>query len=118
MAKLGYQATLPNSPAAAACDGLLHKAHGRLGGSDKAGDGESALNITVIGSGGAAMAGALRAAARGAQVTVAPSTLTVAADKVTVDITIPMNRNGLILPRFTSAKNIRATSTLRTERAE
>jgi Flp pilus assembly protein TadG len=56
--------------------------------------------------------------ARGASVTVTPSILTSATDQVTVDIAIPMNRNGLVVPRFAKGKSIRASSTLRTERAE
>jgi Flp pilus assembly protein TadG len=56
--------------------------------------------------------------ARGAVVSITPAVLSPDTDQVTVDIRIPMNRNGLILPRFTSAKTIRAASTLRTERAE
>ncbi len=56
--------------------------------------------------------------ARGAVVSITPAVLAPETDQVTVDIRIPMNRNGLILPRFTSAKTIRAASTLRTERAE
>jgi Flp pilus assembly protein TadG len=56
--------------------------------------------------------------ARGATVTVTPATLTTTTDEVTVGIDVPMNRNGLILPRFTSKTTIHAESTLRTERAE
>jgi Flp pilus assembly protein TadG len=56
--------------------------------------------------------------ARGAVITITPAVLTPETDQVTVDVRIPMNRNGLILPRFTSAKTIRSSSTLRTERAE
>jgi Flp pilus assembly protein TadG len=56
--------------------------------------------------------------ARGANVTITPAVLAPETDQVTVDVSVPMNKNGLILPRFTSAKSIRATSTLRTERAE
>jgi Flp pilus assembly protein TadG len=56
--------------------------------------------------------------ARSAKVTVTPSPLTVASDSVTVKIEIPMNKNGLIVPRFTKKSTIVATSTLRTERPE
>jgi hypothetical protein len=56
--------------------------------------------------------------ARGAAVTVTPAVLSPSTDEVTVDVRIPMNRNGLILPRFTAAKTIHSSSTLRTERAE
>ena len=56
--------------------------------------------------------------ARAAQITVTPATLTPESDQVTVEIDIPMNRNGLIVPRFTRNKTIHSSSTLRTERAE
>jgi Flp pilus assembly protein TadG len=56
--------------------------------------------------------------ARGARVRVTPPVLTADTDEVTVAIDIPMNRNGLIVPRFTSNTTIRSSSTLRTERAE
>jgi Flp pilus assembly protein TadG len=56
--------------------------------------------------------------ARAATITVTPPVLTPETDQVTVDIDIPMNQNGLIVPRFTSATTIHSTSTLRTERAE
>jgi Flp pilus assembly protein TadG len=55
---------------------------------------------------------------RGATVTVNPSVLTADTDEVTVTIDVPLNQNGLIVPRFTSAKTLRSFSTLRTERAE
>lgn len=56
--------------------------------------------------------------ARGATVTVSPNPVTVSADKVTVNIRIPMDQNGLIVPRFTGKTTIEAESTLRTERPE
>jgi Flp pilus assembly protein TadG len=56
--------------------------------------------------------------ARSATVTVTPSPLTVDSDSVTVKIEVPMNKNGLIVPRFTKKSTIVATSTLRTERPE
>ena len=56
--------------------------------------------------------------ARAAQVTVTPSVLTPETDAVTVAIDIPMNRNGLIVPRFTSKTTLHSSSTLRTERAD
>lgn len=56
--------------------------------------------------------------ARSAKVTITPAVIVPETKSVTVDVSIPMNKNGLILPRFTSAKTIRSTSTLRTERAE
>jgi Flp pilus assembly protein TadG len=56
--------------------------------------------------------------ARSARITVTPATLTPETDEVTVAIDIPMNKNGLIVPRFTSATTIHSSSTLRTERSE
>jgi hypothetical protein len=56
--------------------------------------------------------------ARSAQITVTPPTITPETKAVTVAIDIPMDQNGLIVPRFTSATTIHSTSTLRTERAE
>lgn len=56
--------------------------------------------------------------ARAATITVTPSVLGVDSDEVTVQIQIPMNKNGLIVPHFTSATTITATSTLRTERLD
>jgi Flp pilus assembly protein TadG len=56
--------------------------------------------------------------ARGARVTLTPTTLTPDTEQVTVEVDIPMNRNGLIVPRFTSNTTIHSESTLRTERAE
>ena len=56
--------------------------------------------------------------ARGATVTVTPAVLTPETEQVTVEIDIPMNRNGLIVPRFTKNKTLHSESTLRTERAE
>jgi Flp pilus assembly protein TadG len=56
--------------------------------------------------------------ARGARVTITPNTLTPETEQVTVEVDIPMNRNGLIVPRFTRNKTLHSESTLRTERAE
>jgi Flp pilus assembly protein TadG len=56
--------------------------------------------------------------ARGATVTVTPSVLTAETEEVTVEIDIPMNRNGLIVPRFTGNMVLHSESTLRTERPE
>jgi Flp pilus assembly protein TadG len=55
---------------------------------------------------------------RGARVTVTPAALTPDTKEVTVAIDIPMNRNGLIIPRFTKNKTLHTESTLRTERAD
>jgi len=67
VAALGYRARIadtPNKPA-----GLLNKALGWLGGEPKHEGGEPALHVAVIGSGGAAMAAALKAVELGARVT-------------------------------------------------
>ena len=56
--------------------------------------------------------------ARGTKVTVTPSVITESTKEVTVAIDLPMNRNALIVPRFTKKSTIHAESTLRTERAE
>ncbi|MEX2317001.1 MAG: TadE family protein, partial [Pirellulales bacterium] len=54
---------------------------------------------------------------RSATVTITPPTITPTTDKVTVKIDVPMNQNGLILPRFTGSKVLQSSSTLRTERS-
>jgi hypothetical protein len=56
--------------------------------------------------------------ARGASVTITPATLTPDTEEVTVQVEVPLNSNGLILPRFTKNKTLRSSSTLQTERAE
>jgi Flp pilus assembly protein TadG len=56
--------------------------------------------------------------ARGARVTVTPPNISADTKEVTVAIDIPMNRNGLIVPRFSKKTTLRSSSTLRTERAE
>jgi Flp pilus assembly protein TadG len=55
---------------------------------------------------------------RGATVTITPDPVTVESDEVTVNIKIPMKKNGLIVPRFTNKTTIETSSTLRTERPE
>jgi Flp pilus assembly protein TadG len=55
---------------------------------------------------------------RGANITITPSTVTTDTEQVTVEIDVPMRRNGLIVPRFTQTTTIHSESTLRTERAE
>ena len=67
MAALGYRARVSDTPNKAA--GLLGKALGWLGSEPSHGGGERALHVAVIGSGGAAMAAALKAVERGARVT-------------------------------------------------
>ncbi|MGH8807845.1 MAG: mercury(II) reductase [Noviherbaspirillum sp.] len=69
VAGLGYRATLADAPPASTRGGLLDKALGWLGGGDKAGGNGGGQRIAVIGSGGAAMAAALKAVEQGAQVT-------------------------------------------------
>lgn len=54
--------------------------------------------------------------ARGAQIDFTPSTITPSTDEVTVDVSIPLDRNGWVVPRFTKGKTLRSTSTMRTER--
>jgi Flp pilus assembly protein TadG len=56
--------------------------------------------------------------ARGAKVTIKPATLTPSTSEVTVEVDVPMTKNGLIVPRFTSKTTLHSESTLRTERAE
>jgi Flp pilus assembly protein TadG len=56
--------------------------------------------------------------ARGATISITPSAITPETDSVTVEIDVPMNRNGLIVPRFTSTTTLQSSATLRTERAE
>jgi Flp pilus assembly protein TadG len=55
---------------------------------------------------------------RGANVRISPPILAPDTDEITVTIDVPVNQNALILPRFTRNSTIRASSTLRTERAE
>ncbi len=55
--------------------------------------------------------------ARGATVSVSPATLGPEVDQITVTVDVPMSQNGWITPRITSSSVIRASSTLRTERA-
>ncbi len=69
VAGLDYKAALADAPPASMRDGLLDNALGWLGGGNKsAGDG-GGLHIAIIGSGGAAMAAALKAVEQGARVT-------------------------------------------------
>jgi len=69
VAGLGYSAMPFDAPPAEKQTGLLDKAMGWLGGKDKSDGSESKLHIAVIGSGGAAMAAALKAVEQGARVT-------------------------------------------------
>uniref|UniRef100_UPI001ABC133D cation transporter n=3 Tax=Pseudomonas TaxID=286 RepID=UPI001ABC133D len=69
VAGLGYKATLADAPATENRSGLLDKVRGWMGAADKGSDGERPLQVAVIGSGGAAMAAALKAVEQGAHVT-------------------------------------------------
>jgi Flp pilus assembly protein TadG len=55
--------------------------------------------------------------ARGAKITITPSSITNATTEVTVAIDTPMKSNGLITPRFTGKTTLHSESTLKTERA-
>ncbi|TAM85100.1 mercury(II) reductase [bacterium] len=68
VAGIGYQAALADSPAAPR-GGLLDRVREWVGGENPAGHGNDKLHIAVIGSGGAAMAAALKAVELGARVT-------------------------------------------------
>lgn len=65
---LGYRAALADTPASEKPGSLFGKVLGWLGGAAEAADG-CKLHIVIIGSGGAAMAAALKAAENGARVT-------------------------------------------------
>ncbi|NBS16907.1 MAG: mercury(II) reductase [Gammaproteobacteria bacterium] len=69
VAGLGYKATLADAPPTDNRSGLLDKVRGWMGAADQHGGGERPLQIAVIGSGGAAMAAALKAVEQGARVT-------------------------------------------------
>lgn len=69
VAKLGYRAALADAPTTPMNKEALDRLYEWGGGSDKAGHDNGTLHIAVIGSGGAAMAAALKAVERGAQVT-------------------------------------------------
>ena len=68
VAGLGYRATLADAPSVSTQGGLLDKMRDLLRRNDKTGS-SGALHIAVIGSGGAAMAAALKAVEQGARVT-------------------------------------------------
>ena len=68
VAGLGYRATLADAPSVSTPGGLLDKMRDLLGRNDKTGS-SGALHIVVVGSGGAAMAAALKAVEQGARVT-------------------------------------------------
>lgn len=56
--------------------------------------------------------------ARGAVVTVDPPNLGPESTQVTVEVNLPLDRNGLVVPRFVGGRQIESSSTLRTERVE
>jgi Flp pilus assembly protein TadG len=56
--------------------------------------------------------------ARGAKVSITPANITNSTTQVTVAVDLPMNKNGLIVPRFTSQTTLHSESTLKTERSE
>jgi mercuric reductase len=66
---LGYRARVADGNADRSRDSLPGKARSWLGGGRKAPGADDALHVAIIGSGGAAMAAALKAAERGARVT-------------------------------------------------
>ena len=51
-------------------------------------------------------------------VKITPATLSTSTKEVTVEVDIPMSKNGLIVPRFSKKAVLHSESTLRTERAE
>ncbi|MCP5234108.1 MAG: FAD-dependent oxidoreductase, partial [Zoogloeaceae bacterium] len=69
VAGLGYRAALADSPNTPPHGGLLDRVREWVGGGSQAGHGNDKLHIAVIGSGGAAMAAALKAVEQGARVT-------------------------------------------------
>ena len=69
ISKLGYQAMLAEAPPTEKLDSHLKEAQGENGKIDISGDIKNVLHIAIIGSGGAAMAAALKAIELGARVT-------------------------------------------------
>lgn len=69
VAGLGYKAVPADAPPAENRSGLLDKVRGWMGAADKGCDGKRPLQVAVIGSGGAAMAAALKVVEQGAKVT-------------------------------------------------
>lgn len=55
---------------------------------------------------------------RGARIQVTPRTLRTDSTHVTVEVEVPVDRNALLVPKFTGGRQLRSTSTLRTERPE
>ena len=69
VAGLGYKATLADAPLADNRVGLLDKVRGWMAAAEKHSGNEPPVQVAVIGSGGAAMAAALKAVEQGATVT-------------------------------------------------
>jgi mercuric reductase len=69
VAGLGYKAVLADAPSTDNSTELLDKVRNWIGAADKLSETESPLHLAVIGSGGAAMAAALKAVEQGAKVT-------------------------------------------------
>ena len=69
VAGLGYKATLADAPLADNRVGLLDKVRGWMAAAEKHSGNEPPVQVAVIGSGGAAMAAALKAVEQGARVT-------------------------------------------------
>ncbi len=55
---------------------------------------------------------------RGATVSVDPAIIGPATTQVTVSVSVPLDRNALLTPRFVGGRHIETRSTLRTERVE
>ncbi|TAN26330.1 MAG: mercury(II) reductase [Castellaniella sp.] len=69
VARLGYEATLADAPTVDNRSGLFDKMRGWTEAADQHSGNERPLRVAIIGSGGAAMAAALKAVEQGAQVT-------------------------------------------------
>ena len=69
VAAAGYRARVPEAASGPSRDGFLDRARSWLGSGQKERSGGDASHVAVIGSGGAAMAAALKAVERGARVT-------------------------------------------------
>lgn len=54
--------------------------------------------------------------AQGAKIRVTPAKITQDTEEVTVTVSVPLNRNGWVAPKFTKGKTFTASSTMRTER--
>ena len=52
-----------------------------------------------------------------ADITITPPVITDETEEITVEVSVPMDSNGWIMPYFTSGKTLYSSTTLRTERA-